>query len=121
MSDPYAAEWPKRSMALPHDHSVHLTTEEPRSYTVISDEHGIHSSYVGPPGVKKRKDIRLIRSTLNERVEHPYLTVWRVEQLAYGIDWFTVAGFPTLEEAKAYRRKMLRERRLSAVLRDTLS
>jgi len=54
----------------------------------------------------KRKKVRIIETSVAERFKNPGLTNYRVEMLAPGIDYFTVAGFPTIEEAKAYRRQL---------------
>lgn len=61
--------------------------------------------------MSKPKDVRLIRTEIAERFAYPWITAWRVERYAAGIGYFTVAGFPTIEEAKEYRRKLLRSMR----------
>ena len=55
------------------------------------------------------KRVRIIETSLADRFFHHGLTKFRVEQLADGIDYYTVAGFNSMKEAKAYRRKLLKE------------
>lgn len=59
--------------------------------------------------MSEAKKVRIIRSTVAERFQHDWITAYRVELLAPGIGYFTVAGFPSLPEAEAYRRVLLKE------------
>ena len=56
---------------------------------------------------KKRKWVRILKTTWEEDLEHGgMLPAYRVELYLIGLGWETWAGFPTMAEAKAYRRTL---------------
>lgn len=57
----------------------------------------------------KQKDVRIAETKLADRIGNHRLYRYNVEVLAPGIDYYGVAGFSNLEEAKAYKKVLVKK------------